>query len=447
LTSRALRALGSKFSSVRELTPTGAAAAAALGIQVKGAASYAATLSPPTSCLESLWKELPPEIQVRIASADDAVQKTFSSFIAQYPEHKSTFGEHHPVLVLFVLMIMAYMFVSELICIWLLLGWCARLPWAAARGLLGGSASPAAPKRGPARAAHKKEKRRVRRGPLGSGAAQTLGCQTTPRDMGQSDGGNLICPNSRMLDAELDRHSPTSDTTLEHSSSSQSLPHLQEQPALHTTAFEQLDAAAPEPEATSQSPQTKSAPHVGMVFGQPGSEPATAPPAPASWTAARAPGKATLSSRIAASFGHVTQGGASFSSVAAEASTPQPSAGQADIFVVEDQGDDTSPSAGFLVGEYAETGAFIKGRKVYQKRAAGCGGAPEHPVFMYYWDSSDGPEWEGWWIGESVGGKNVWSHCGSSDQAPPEVGWRFPWNGDVRGSLRVRGFEQALRRA
>eukprot|EP00434_Breviolum_minutum_P042595 symbB.v1.2.037923.t1/scaffold5738.1/size24079/3 len=58
-------------------------------------------------------------------------------------------------------------------------------------------------------------------------------------------------------------------------------------------------------------------------------------------------------------------------------------------------------------------------------------------VYMYYWDSRDGPSFEGWWFGNKLGGTQVWSHNASGSLTPPPSGWKIPWDGSVRATLSV----------
>jgi len=73
-----------------------------------------------------------------------------------------------------------------------------------------------------------------------------------------------------------------------------------------------------------------------------------------------------------------------------------------------------------LVGEYVEKGAN-HGRKVYQKipDKEKAGQTDFVDVLLYYWDSRDGPNFEGWWFGNRLGGTQVWSHCKDSGLLPP----------------------------
>ena len=79
------------------------------------------------------------------------------------------------------------------------------------------------------------------------------------------------------------------------------------------------------------------------------------------------------------------------------------------------------------------------GRKVFQKvlYCPTLNGHEVVTVMLYYWDSRDGPDFEGWWFGNTVGGNQVWAHCKASSLQPPRTGWKVPWNGAVRPDLTV----------
>jgi len=88
-----------------------------------------------------------------------------------------------------------------------------------------------------------------------------------------------------------------------------------------------------------------------------------------------------------------------------------------------------------LVGDYGEKG-MNHGRKFYQKiqKISGHEGVR---VFMYYWDTRDGPDFCGWWFGNEVGGSEVWSRANSHSQVPPTSGWRIPWDGPPSKDLLI----------
>lgn len=63
-------------------------------------------------------------------------------------------------------------------------------------------------------------------------------------------------------------------------------------------------------------------------------------------------------------------------------------------------------------------------------------------VLIYYWDSRDGPSFNGWWFGPKVGGDQVWAynagHPGRDHPGmPPTSNWKVPWDGKVDERLRI----------
>ncbi|CAJ1416108.1 unnamed protein product [Effrenium voratum] len=96
-----------------------------------------------------------------------------------------------------------------------------------------------------------------------------------------------------------------------------------------------------------------------------------------------------------------------------------------------------------LLGDYVEKGAN-HGRKFYQK-VPKPGVSDFVEVFLYYWDNRDGPNFEGWWFGNKLGGTQVWSHCADRGLAPPAGGWKIPWDGQVRATL-ILGPKQNMQR-
>ena len=84
-----------------------------------------------------------------------------------------------------------------------------------------------------------------------------------------------------------------------------------------------------------------------------------------------------------------------------------------------------------MSGTYVEA-ATSCGRKTYEKE-----GNQEPKVVIYYWDDRDGPEFRGWWFGNTLAGAQVWSRCEDDSQIPPFRGWQVPWNGPVQEELRV----------
>jgi len=64
---------------------------------------------------------------------------------------------------------------------------------------------------------------------------------------------------------------------------------------------------------------------------------------------------------------------------------------------------------------------------------------PSLPVFLYFWDTRDGPDFNGWWFGDRLGGTRVWARCenGGTARLPPREGWRLPWNGPINDDLGI----------
>eukprot|EP00930_Biecheleria_cincta_P085247 TRINITY_DN74655_c0_g1_i1.p1 TRINITY_DN74655_c0_g1~~TRINITY_DN74655_c0_g1_i1.p1 ORF type:complete len:1124 (-),score=305.63 TRINITY_DN74655_c0_g1_i1:157-3528(-) len=94
---------------------------------------------------------------------------------------------------------------------------------------------------------------------------------------------------------------------------------------------------------------------------------------------------------------------------------------------------DILPSAAqAILGEYAEFGQN-HGKFTY-KRVAGDTQKAFGDVFIFYWDSRDGKDLNGWWFGDKVGAGQVWASCKEDSgvgAAPPEKGWRCPVEGEV----------------
>ena len=89
-----------------------------------------------------------------------------------------------------------------------------------------------------------------------------------------------------------------------------------------------------------------------------------------------------------------------------------------------------------LIGDYVEVGTN-HGRKVFQKNLHLPGDVRVVTIMLYYWDSRDGPHQEGWWFGNTIGGKQVWAHCKACTLQPPRSGWKVPWDGAVQPDLTV----------
>lgn len=93
-----------------------------------------------------------------------------------------------------------------------------------------------------------------------------------------------------------------------------------------------------------------------------------------------------------------------------------------------------------LCGDFVENGNNHS-RPTYQKSAVDAGKPPPE-VFLYYWDERDGPSFEGWWFGKSVGGNEVWSHNASKALRPPAAGWKIPFSGAVTTTFHVKSQQE-----
>eukprot|EP00930_Biecheleria_cincta_P029902 TRINITY_DN20743_c0_g1_i1.p1 TRINITY_DN20743_c0_g1~~TRINITY_DN20743_c0_g1_i1.p1 ORF type:complete len:976 (-),score=267.71 TRINITY_DN20743_c0_g1_i1:31-2715(-) len=78
------------------------------------------------------------------------------------------------------------------------------------------------------------------------------------------------------------------------------------------------------------------------------------------------------------------------------------------------------------------------GRKVYRKELPP--GQRENKaltVLLYFWDTRQGTELSGWWLGNSIGGSEVYAFNKESSQLPPSSGWKLPWDSAETSTLRV----------
>mmetsp|Transcript_22762 Transcript_22762/g.51950 ORF Transcript_22762/g.51950 Transcript_22762/m.51950 type:complete len:1457 (+) Transcript_22762:68-4438(+) len=79
-----------------------------------------------------------------------------------------------------------------------------------------------------------------------------------------------------------------------------------------------------------------------------------------------------------------------------------------------------------LCGDYVEMG--INHQKKYYQKAQKIAGHEDVKVFLYFWDTRDGPDFSGWWFGDKLGGSQVWARCATQSQQPPRAGWKLPWD-------------------
>ncbi|CAE7397756.1 Man1a1 [Symbiodinium natans] len=88
---------------------------------------------------------------------------------------------------------------------------------------------------------------------------------------------------------------------------------------------------------------------------------------------------------------------------------------------------------GTLLGDYEEQGGNTDPKLL------------QVSVYVYYWDTRDGLEFSGWWFGDKVGGSQVWSRATDNSKAPPERGWKVPWDGEaIEGLLCVEVLNAGL---
>jgi hypothetical protein len=50
---------------------------------------------------------------------------------------------------------------------------------------------------------------------------------------------------------------------------------------------------------------------------------------------------------------------------------------------------------------------------------------------LFYWDSRDGKDLNGWWFGDKIGGGQVWARALDMSISPPSKGWKCPVDGPV----------------
>lgn len=93
-----------------------------------------------------------------------------------------------------------------------------------------------------------------------------------------------------------------------------------------------------------------------------------------------------------------------------------------------------SAVAGGVHGQYEVHGSN-HGRHAFRSIDVGQG----FESFIYYWDRRDGPDYEGWWIGPTLGGQDVWVRNPGTvaDRWPPRTGWFAPHDGPLDTTMVV----------
>ena len=95
-----------------------------------------------------------------------------------------------------------------------------------------------------------------------------------------------------------------------------------------------------------------------------------------------------------------------------------------------------------IQGIYVDQGPTSSnhGKPVFKKEAT----PSSANALIYFWDERDGPSSNGWWIGPSVGGDQVWAYNCNPSPLPPIDGWRVVGHGQVNTALKVMMTETLL---
>jgi len=94
--------------------------------------------------------------------------------------------------------------------------------------------------------------------------------------------------------------------------------------------------------------------------------------------------------------------------------------------------EEASPAIQALTGEYIEQG-MNHGHKAFLKK----GDNGNENVWLYYWDQRDGSEFGGWWLGNRIGGAQVYARAQQHSAMPPAKGWHIPSDGSVMNDVSV----------
>jgi len=119
------------------------------------------------------------------------------------------------------------------------------------------------------------------------------------------------------------------------------------------------------------------------------------------------------------------------------AGAPSKPQGTRKYVVYDEVNDPEEPILDTLAGEYWQIGSNHS-RPAYQKNVTSDGEQIQCEVFLYFWDSRDGPSFQGWWFGKSIGGDEVWALCNNTSLTPPASGWHVPYNEEERPSFVVK---------
>jgi hypothetical protein len=103
-----------------------------------------------------------------------------------------------------------------------------------------------------------------------------------------------------------------------------------------------------------------------------------------------------------------------------------------EVFVLASSlGDKATRAVHKLVGEYVECGEN-HGRQAF-KKSDGSGS----DVYLYFWDQRDGWDCAGWWLGNSIGGAQVYARSTHQGTKPPLKGWKIPHDAAIRSDVTL----------
>jgi len=118
-------------------------------------------------------------------------------------------------------------------------------------------------------------------------------------------------------------------------------------------------------------------------------------------------------------------------------SAKRPMASTPPLVLASTSGEDASAAVKKLAGEYLQQDGTNHGKKTFLKR-----GSDAEPIWLYYWDSRDGPEFSGWWLGSKVGGALVYARSAQHSAQPAAKGWKIPHDGPVRNDVSLKSKDE-----
>ncbi|CAK0880677.1 unnamed protein product, partial [Prorocentrum cordatum] len=104
---------------------------------------------------------------------------------------------------------------------------------------------------------------------------------------------------------------------------------------------------------------------------------------------------------------------------------------EAEAYVLSSRLGDSAPQkTQALLGEYTAQGSNHGRRTFFRPGGSG-------PVWLYYWDDRDGESASGWWLGEKVGGADVYGFSAQHSRTPPSGGWKVPHDERLQRDVRL----------